>query len=268
MTERVWAGELRQALATVDRARELVFEALKEASSPLTPSLQHLAGHLDEIRPAVEEAFGRYSSTPSGKLLRGYLLSPEEYYLVCAMAADIGGAPLPTPFGWTGYDVFRMQHVETTTWKGYINVGAEPRHDPGRASCRFGLPPEEIPEASLRPEQRQFFALHWPAVYARFRREPQACDHTYAITRDHARRIAEMFVSAERTTPGAHVADVLRWDEIPWQQPRIYNEPEDLRGSWICYVHDGGVPQLRSSTIVVVSRAGAVTYCGTASDEG
>jgi len=68
------------------------------------------------------------------------------------------------------YGILRMFHYEDAERRCYINPDEKPRRR-GTAKVRFGVPPEEIPWAGLRPEQRQYFSRHVPKIAVRFKRD-------------------------------------------------------------------------------------------------
>lgn len=85
------------------------------------------------------------------------------------------------------------------------------------------------------------------------------------ISRAEAKEIALSDAMAHGL--GHSVLSVLCPDEIPGQEPKLYNV--DLSDCWIAYVESPGPLALRSSTIVAIRCAdGSVIYRGSANDEG
>ena len=90
------------------------------------------------------------------------------------------------------------------------------------------------------------------------------------ITREQVAAIAANNLMWHKEVSGYQIRSVLRLEEIRARHPNVYGlSPEDLKTSWIAYLHDPSFFGLRSSTIIVISRAtGRVIYLGSACDEG
>jgi hypothetical protein len=152
----------------------------REVPEPLASHLKALAQELDRARGAAAQAFDRYSDGPLEKMLHGWLLSREEYYLCRAMGMDFGTARELGLSEFEDYDVYRMLRYEDDKRLTYINVHevqetlqkeTPPEGVTEKIHLRFGSPPEECKRRYLRPEQQEFFLNYLPRVYARFSKE-------------------------------------------------------------------------------------------------
>ncbi|MGA8708570.1 MAG: hypothetical protein WB646_16470 [Steroidobacteraceae bacterium] len=90
------------------------------------------------------------------------------------------------------------------------------------------------------------------------------------ITREQAAGIAAHNLRWSEEYRWHQIRSVLELSEIRQTRPCLYNvSEEELEGAWIVYLHDPNFLGLRSSTIMVISRAtGHVRYLGSACDEG
>jgi hypothetical protein len=90
------------------------------------------------------------------------------------------------------------------------------------------------------------------------------------ITREQAAAIAADNLKLSKGFRGYQISKVVRLGEIRWARPNLYGvSDEDLDDAWIVYLHDPSFFGLRSSTVMVISRAsGHVIYLGSACDEG
>ncbi|HEX7114915.1 MAG TPA: hypothetical protein VF193_07270 [Steroidobacter sp.] len=183
MEERPWADQLRDLIGAAERAsaavryiRAWVWENVvagdvvpRVMPEPLESHLTGLEHDLGGIGELARALFGRLSSDPSGKLLAGWPLSREEYYLVRALGVDFGGARELGLTDLADYEVYRMLCYEDDDQWSYINVHLRPRErEPRRIGARFGRPPEECRRRALRSEQVTFFRDRLPEIYKRF----------------------------------------------------------------------------------------------------
>jgi hypothetical protein len=174
MTTPKWCAEIRDILSAIERAER----ALRDLSPRELPGVDRslltaLHAELENCRRSADQAFARYSSGPSAKVVAGQPLSREQYYLCRAMGADFGTAREVGLFSLDDYDVFRMLCYEDDERWAYINIHLAPPGPvrPGqvtRRRARFGSAPEECRRRFLRPEQHDFFREHLPDVYDRF----------------------------------------------------------------------------------------------------
>jgi hypothetical protein len=90
------------------------------------------------------------------------------------------------------------------------------------------------------------------------------------ITREQAAGIAADNLKWSEGFREHQISAVVRLGEIKERHPNPYGpSSQDLHDAWIVYLHDPSFSGLRSSTIMVISRAtGHVLYLGSAFDEG
>ncbi len=138
----------------------------------IAPAIEAVRTAFEEIRRARSDAFERFVAAPLDRLVRGFELTAEQYYLLSAMGAirgtakDLGLSPVDD------FEAFALLHYDDDEWEGYINPSLEPRDlGSGKAGFRFGRSPEEVPRARLRPEQSEFFRQYLPEVFSRFRED-------------------------------------------------------------------------------------------------
>ncbi len=180
-----WADDIK----TVQKSAEHVTDALAELDGWLTGTggsregqpaplpervqafLELLRAEMSRIGQAGVGLFKRLSTEPVAKLLGGSPLTREEFHLLQAMgiplaaARSLGLAPLDD------FEVLGLLRYEEGARRAYINPGLSNAKTAARGELRYGIAPEDVRLADLRPEQRAFFETHCPGLLARFRRE-------------------------------------------------------------------------------------------------
>lgn len=158
-----WTDELKRLCSLLDRAAEETVSMMEKPQAeriPLTELVRLVIGARDTARTL----FDRMAFGPLERLIKGYRLSPEEFYLICAREPQLFPACRDL------YDKFLMFHYEDDERIGYINPDERPLPE-DQIKLRFGFPPEEILWNRLRPEQQKYFEEQQPDVAVRFRRE-------------------------------------------------------------------------------------------------
>jgi hypothetical protein len=167
MDERPWADQLRALTSAVDRASAGVDVLARQMPEPLGEHLTALYRELNTIHMLAQALLDRLFSGPFEKLVKGWTLSQEEYYLCRAMGVNLDGAHELGLTELADYEVYRMLCYEDDRRFCYINVHLAPL-DPELVSLRFGCPPEECHRRHLRPEQLAFFRERLPDIFRRF----------------------------------------------------------------------------------------------------
>lgn len=178
-----WGSEILEIKETVEQAAETLSDISrwlqdKVVASDCWPrkipeSIGKLISkgleQLAQIREAEQKAADRYFLGPANRFTNGIPLTREDYYLLVAMNVLSGNHRIECPL--SAYEIFQMLCYEDPELRCYINPEESPRSSEAHVRFRMGRPPEGLCLGALRPEQKQFFKLYAPEIYARFKRD-------------------------------------------------------------------------------------------------
>ena len=118
------------------------------------------------------------------KSLSGQRLTREEFYIARALGLVTS---VPCVDDLNEFEVFDLFHVQSEKRQGYLDGEVKPLPPgklnpdrsytkPGRLQTGLNVGPEEIKWEDLRPEQQEFFKIHFPKIAGRFKRKGKTHD--------------------------------------------------------------------------------------------
>ena len=164
------AREALHDLATHGRNSENIGVALTKVGANLEDAITAVAKIQEEFGQDIYAFFG------------GKLLSREQFHLMSGIGIINYSNKCVGLSQYDDYEVFRLFHVESASFTGYMDLDPPEVDDPPTTAngmrtitARVGIggrfsKPEKINWLDLRDDQRRFFAKSLPDIAARFRR--------------------------------------------------------------------------------------------------